>query len=319
MTLPVTPSMVLQAKKRLQGVTIHTPTEPSFSLSRLTGCKVVVKWECLQRTGVFKLRGAYNKIAMLSSEKAAHGVITASTGNHGLAVAYAAKTRGIPAIIVVPKEASPLKVEKCERYGAQVVYYGLNYDEAASYSHEQAEETGASLIHAYADPLVIAGQGTVGVELLNDQLGTNTLLVPIGGGGLISGIALWAKTVNPQIRVIGIQSTATRAFYENYKAGKLFHVPIEPTIADGLAGNTSQVNLDFAKQFVDDVILVEEAKLREAIRWTLENEHQVLEPAGVVGIAALLQKKITFEPETHVAIIASGRNIDPTLLQNIFK
>ncbi len=319
MMLPVTPKMVLEAQERLLGVTLHTPTEPSFSLSKLAGCNVVVKWECLQRTGVFKLRGAYNKIATLSSRKAVRGVITASTGNHGMAVAYAAKARGIPSMIVVPKDASPLKVEKCKRYGAKVVYHGRNYDEAASYSHKQAEKTGASLIHAYADPLVIAGQGTVGVELLNDQPQTNVLLVPIGGGGLISGISLWVKAVNPQIRVIGVQTTATRAFYENYKAGKLFHVPIEPTIADGLAGNTSQVNLEFAKHFVDDVILVEEAGLREAIRWTLENEHRVLEPAGVVGVAALLQKTITFEPEIQVAIIASGSNIDLALLQSIFK
>ncbi|MFX1563676.1 MAG: pyridoxal-phosphate dependent enzyme, partial [Promethearchaeota archaeon] len=142
-------------------------------------------------------------------------------------------------------------------------------------------------------------------------------LVPVGGGGLISGISIWAKTVNPQIRVIGVQTNTARAFYENFKAGSLFHVPIEPTIADGLAGNTEQLNLDIAKKLVDDIILVDEEGLGDAIRWSVNHENQVLEPAGAVGFAALLQEKIDFDPDKHVVIIASGRNIDPNLLRDI--
>ncbi len=309
--------MILQARKRLTGVVLITPLEPSPALSEISGASIAVKWESLQRTGVFKLRGAYNKIASLPSETAAKGVLTASTGNHGLAVAYAAKQKGIPASIIVPKGASPLKVGKCEAYGANVIYHGTNYDEAATYSRQLAEETGATLVHAYADPLVIAGQGTIGYEVLERLPEAETFLVPIGGGGLISGIATWVKTVNPQIRVVGIQTTATRAFYENYHAGRLFRVPIESTIADGLAGNTEQINLDIARTFVDDVLLVEESELIDAIQWTLKNEHRILEPAGVVGIAALLQRKIDFHSKERVVIIASGSNIDQSLLSRI--
>jgi len=315
--IPVTPKMILQARKRLEGVIFQTPLNPSQSLSDIAKCSVFVKWECLQRTGVFKLRGAYNKVASLPSKVAKRGVITASTGNHGLAVAFAANQRGVPATVVVPEDASSLKVSKCKQYGAKVVFHGTNYDEAASHSLQLANEMGATLIHAYADPEVIAGQGTVGYEILNDLPETDVLLVPVGGGGLISGISIWAKTVNSQIQVIGVQTTTTRAFYENFKASRLFHVPIEPTIADGLAGNTEQINLDIARRYVDDIILVEEEGLRDAIWWTLNNERQVLEPAGVVGIAALLQRKIDFNSNTHIVIIASGSNINPNLLQAI--
>lgn len=313
----VKPIMILQARKRLERIVLQTPLEPSPALSEKSGSIVAVKWESLQRTGVFKLRGAYNKIASLSPEAAAQGVITASTGNHGLAVAYAAKQKGVPASIVVPKGASPLKVGKCEAYDAKVIYQGANYDEAAAYSHQLAEETGATLVHAYADPMVIAGQGTVGFEVLESLPNTDTLLVPIGGGGLISGIAVWVKAVNPEIRVIGIQTTTTRAFHENYHAGRLFKVPIEPTIADGLAGNTEQINLDIASALVDDVVLVEENELIDAIRWTVKNERRILEPAGVVGVAAIIQERIKFHSKEHVVVVASGSNIDPTLLSKI--
>ena len=316
-SLPVMPVMVLQARKRLAGIAIHTPLESSVSLSDLTKAHVSVKWESLQRTGVFKIRGAYNKIASIPQDKAVNGVVTASTGNHALAVAYAAQRCKIPATVVVPEEASQLKVNKCRRYGAEIIHHGANYDEAAHYSLEVAQQQDATLIHAYADPLVIAGQGTVGLEILMDHPDANVMLVPIGGGGLISGVSLWVKTVKPAMRVIGVQTTATRAFYENFKANRLFNVPIEPTIADGLAGNTAQLNLDVAKQFVDDVVLVEEEKLREAIRWTLINEQRVLEPSGVVGIAALLQERITVSSDDQVVVVASGSNIDPKLLQNI--
>ena len=309
--------MILQAHKRLEGVIIRTPVRPSPHLTKMSGRAVHVKWECLQRTGVFKLRGAYNKIASLHSGIAERGVVTASTGNHALAVAYAAQQRKIPATVVVPRDASPLKMKKCKQYGATILEHGDNYDDAAEFSVEFAEKNQLTLVHAYADPLVIAGQGTVGYELLEDIPNVDVVIVPIGGGGLISGISLWIKANNPNIQVIGVQTTATRAFYENYHRRQLFHVPIEPTIADGLAGNTNQLNLDIALQFVDGIILVEEAGLRDAIRWTLDHEAHTLEPAGVVGIAALLENRVTLPKDATVAIIASGGNIDPKLLEEI--
>lgn len=315
--LPVTPKMIIQARKRLERVIIRTPVKVSTHLTKIAGRPVHVKWECLQRTGVFKLRGAYNKIASLPTEIVKRGVVTASTGNHALAVAYAAQQREIPATVVVPHDASPLKMKKCKQYGATILEHGDNYDDAARYSVKYADENQLTLVHAYADPMVIAGQGTVGYELLEDLPDTNAVIVPIGGGGLISGISLWIKTIDPRIQVIGVQTTATRAFYENYRRQQLFHVPIEHTIADGLAGNTSQLNLDIALQFVDTIVLVEEDGLRDAIRWTIDHEAQTLEPSGVVGIAALLEKRVTLEKKAKVAIIASGRNIDPKLLKEI--
>ncbi|MFX1582331.1 MAG: pyridoxal-phosphate dependent enzyme, partial [Promethearchaeota archaeon] len=164
---------------------------------------------------------------------------------------------------------------------------------------------------------VIAGQGTVGYELLEDLPATSLVIVPIGGGGLISGISLWVKTVDPTIRVIGVQTTATRAFYENFHKRRLFHVPVESTIADGLAGNTAQLNLDIGLKHIDDVVLVKEQGLRQAIRWTLDHEQQILEPAGVVGIAALLERRVPIQKEDTIAVIASGMNLDPALLAEI--
>lgn len=313
-SLSLTPMMVLQARKRLADLVFHTPLQRSVALEKIAGSHIYIKWESLQLTGVFKLRGALNKISSLPDDIARQGVVTASTGNHGLAVAYAAQQRGIPATVVVPKTVSPLKLEKCKQYGATIYKHGANYDEAASYSLKYAAKTGATLIHAYSDPQVIAGQGTVGYEVLEDLPETNKILVPIGGGGLVSGISLWVKAINPSIKIIGVQSTATHAFYENYKAKQLFHVPIEPTIADGLAGNTEQLNLDIALRYVDDVVLVKEEKLKEAIFWTLKNERRVLEPAGVVGIAAVLQSKVAIQPHENLVIIATGCNIDPNLL-----
>jgi threonine dehydratase len=309
--------MILQARKRLEGIIIRTPLTLSAKLAAITGTSVFVKWECLQRTGAFKIRGAYNKIASLPLAVANRGVVTASTGNHALAVAFAAQLRRIPAIVIVPHGASPLKLKKCKQYGAKILEHGANYDDAAAYSLKYAAQNHLTLVHAYADPLVIAGQGTVGYELLEDLPETSIVIIPIGGGGLISGISLWCKTIDPNIRVVGVQTTTTRAFYENYKKQQIFHVPIEPTIADGLAGNTNQLNLDIALKYVDDVVLVEESGLRKAIRWTLDFEQQILEPAGVVGIAALLEKRVSLSRDDTVAIIASGSNIDPKLLKQI--
>jgi threonine dehydratase len=311
--------MILQARKRLAGITLHTPLNPSPKLTKISESPVFVKWECLQHTGVFKLRGAYNKITSLDPKTAQGGVVTASTGNHGLAVAYAAQLCNVSATVVVPKNASPVKMNKIKQYSAAIIQHGDNYDEAAAFSKQFAKEKGVIVIHAYADPLVIAGQGTVGYEILEDAPKTDVVLIPIGGGGLISGIATWLKSVNPQIRVVGVQTTTTHAFFDNYRAKRLFHVPIGSTIADGLAGNTEQLNLDIALRYVDDIVLVEEAGLRSAIRWTLENEHRVLEPAGVVGIAAILEKKVHLTSQETVVIVASGGNIDTKLLQSIMK
>ena len=308
------PAEILKAKKTLDGVVYNTPMTYSQKLSMISGAKVHVKWENLQKTGSFKLRGAYNKISSLTSEERSKGVITASAGNHALAVALVAKLMNLSAILVVPENASRTKVELCRALEAEVLLKGANYDESVTYCKKIISETGATYVPSFEDYKIIAGQGTIGHEILEEMPDINAILVPVGGGGLITGIALWAKTVNPQIRIVGVQSTAAHTMYECFKAKKLVDVPVPPTIADGLAGGISQVTLDLALKYVDEMVLAKEEELRKAILWVLKNERQVVEGAGIVGPAAILQNKIRFKPNEKVAVVVSGGNIDIELL-----
>jgi len=305
---------ILKARKNLKEVVYYTPLTYSEKLSEISGAEIYLKWENLQKTGSFKPRGAYNKICSLKPEERSRGVITASAGNHALAVALVAKMMGIKATVVVPENAPKTKVEQCRALEADVTLKGANYDESVIYCKKMVSETGATYIHAFEDYKVIAGQGTIACEILEEMPETHTIIVPIGGGGLISGIALWAKTVNPNIRVVGVQSTATYTMYECFKAKKIVDVPITPTIADGLAGGISQMTLDLALKYVDEMVLPKEEELKKAILWVLKNERQVVEGAGVVGIAAILQRKIRFKPHEKVVLVISGGNIDMELL-----
>jgi threonine dehydratase len=305
---------VLKARKNLEGVVYRTPLTYSKKLSEISGTEVYLKWENLQKTRSFKLRGAYNKIRSLTPEERSKGVITASAGNHALAVALVAKMMNLKAIVVVPENAPKTKVERCRALGAEVVLKGANYDESVTYCRTMISETGATYIPSFEDYKVIAGQGTIGCEILEDMPDTNVILVPVGGGSLISGIALWAKTVNPNIRVVGVQSTAAYTMYECFKAKRMVDVPVPPTIADGLAGEISQMTLDLVLKYVDEIVLAKEEKLKKAILWVLGNERQVVEGAGIVGPAAILQGKIKFTPREKVVVVISGGNIDMELL-----
>ena len=305
---------ILKARKNLEEVVYHTPLTYSKKLSEISGAEVYLKWENLQKTGSFKLRGAYNKIISLTPKERNKGVITASAGNHALAVALVAKMMNLKAIVVVPENAPKIKVEQCRALEAEVVLKGANYDESVTYCKKMVSETGATYIPASEDYKVIAGQGTIGCEILEEMPDTSVILVPVGGGGLISGIALWAKTVNPNIRVVGVQSTAAYTMYECFKAKKIVDIPVPPTIADGLAGGISQITLDLALKYVDEIVLAKEEKLKKAILWVLKNERQVVEGAGIVGPAAILQGKIRFKPSEKVVVVISGGNIDMELL-----
>ena len=305
---------ILKAKKNLKGVVYRTPLTYSKRLSEISGAEVYLKWENLQKTGSFKLRGAYNKISSLTLEQRRKGVITASAGNHALAVALVAKMMGLKATVVVPENAPKIKVEQCRGLGAEVVLKGANYDESVIYCRKMISESGATYIPASEDYKIIAGQGTIGCEILEEMPDTDMIIVPVGGGSLISGIALWAKTVNPNIRIIGAQSTAAYTMYECFKAKKIVDVPVPPTIADGLAGGISQMTLDLVLKYVDDIVLAKEEKLKSAILWVLKNERQVVEGAGVVGPAAILQGKVRFKPDEKVVVVISGGNIDMELL-----
>jgi len=290
---------ILKAKKNLEGVVYRTPLTYSRKLSEISGAEIYLKWENLQKTGSFKLRGAYNKISSLTPEERGKGVITASAGNHALAVAHVAKMMGIKATVVVPETAPKIKVEQCRALEAEVILKGANYDESVVYCKKMVSKIGATYIPSFEDYKVIAGQGTI---------------VPVGGGSLISGVALWAKTVNPKIRVLGAQSTAAYTMHECFKAKKMVDVPVPPTIADGLAGGVSQMTLDLVLKYVDEIVLAKEEELKSAILWVLKNERQIVEGSGAVGPAAVLQRKIRFKRSEKVVIVISGGNIDIELL-----
>jgi len=305
---------ILEARKNLAGVVYCTPITYSRALSQLSRAEIYLKWENLQKTGAFKFRGAYNKIYSLPPEERSRGVITASTGNHALAVALVSKMMDIKATVVVPENAPKVKVEQCRDLGAEVVLKGANYDESLVYCKRMVSETGATYIPAFEDYKVIAGQGTIGCEILEEIPDTDTLIVPIGGGGLISGIALWAKTVNPKVRVVGVQSTAAYTMYECFKAKKIVDVPVPLTMADGLAGGISEMTLDLVLKYVDEIVLAEEEELKSAILWILKNERQVVEGSGAVGPAAILQGRIQFKRGEKTVAVISGGNIDMELL-----
>jgi len=305
---------ILKARKNMEGVVYRTPLTHSKKLSEISGAEVYLKLENLQKTGSFKLRGACNKISSLTPEERSKGVITASAGNHALAVALVAKMMDLKAVVVVPENAPKIKVEQCRAFGAEVILKGANYDESVIYCKKMVSKTGATYIPSFEDYKVIAGQGTIGCEILEEVPDTNVILVPVGGGSLISGIALWAKTVNPNIRVVGVQSTAAYTMHECFKAKKIVEVPVLPTIADGLAGGISQMTLDLALKYVDGIVLAKEEELKKAILWVLKNERQVVEGAGVVGPAAILQRKIRFNSADKVVVAISGGNIDMELL-----
>jgi len=305
---------VLRASRALKGLVYHTPLTYSKALSDVTGAEVHVKWENLQKTGSYKPRGALYRMSLLTPEEGSRGVITASAGNWALGVAMGAQSLGLKATICVPSNTPKVKIDKCNALGAEVVLHGNYFDEAFAHSQELAKRNGKFFVSGTDDFNVMAGHGTVGHEIMEELPDVDTIVCPVGGGGLLSGIAAWAKAVNPKIRVIGAQSTATRTLYECLRAKRLVDVPVPPTICEGLAGGISQLNLDLAMQFFDDVVLAEEDLLKGALLWVLQNERQVVEGSGVVGPAAMLQKKLAFRKGEKVAVVISGGNIDMSVL-----
>lgn len=308
------PVDVLKARKTLLGVLNRTPLTYSRELSELSGAEVHIKWENLQVTGSYKPRGACYRMSLLTPEECARGVITASAGNWALGVALAAKVRGIKATICVPANTPRVKIDRCRALGAELVLHGSYFDEAFAHCQELARKTGATYVSGTDDYDTFAGHGTVGLEIAEDLPDVQRVLVPVGGGGLASGISVWMKAVNPELKVIGVQSTAAHTMHECFKAKRLVDVPVLPTICEGLAGGITQLNLEMALAYIDDIVLAEESGLREAIMWVLRNERQVVEGSAVVGVAAILQKKLSFEKGEKVVVVVSGGNIDMELL-----
>jgi threonine dehydratase len=310
---------ILEARRKIRGLVTKTPTYLSDVFSQRTGAEVYLKFECFQPVGVFKIRGAVNKICSLSPSELESGLVTASSGNHGLAVAYAAKIYGAKAVVVVPENAVKEKVEAIERYGAEIVKYGKDYDEAYSKALEVQKEAGTTFVHPFDDPFVIAGQGTVGLELLEDVPELNTIIVPIGGGGLISGISIAAKTLNPQLKIVGVQSEGAPAVYRSWRAGKIVEVDSVNTIADGLAARKPlELTFGIIKRYVDTILLVSEEEIGEAVLALLHKAHILAEPSGAASLAALLFKYHP-KPKEKVAVIVSGANISIDYLASLLK
>ncbi len=313
---------VRAAAARLVGVVQRTPLERSRGISGLAGVETLLKCEHLQRTGSFKLRGAYNRIARLSADERAGGVVCASAGNHAQGVALSAQLAGVPAEVFMPVSAPLPKVEATRGYGAHVVLTGESYDDAFAASQEWAAAHDAVFVHAYDHPDVIAGQGTVALELLEQEPEIGTVLVPVGGGGLVSGVAVAVKALRPDVRIVGIQSAAVAAFPASLAAGER-RIATGPgtTIADGIAVKTpGHLTLAHVRALVDDVVTVSDEALARAVLLLVERAKQVVEPSGAAGLAALLEARDELGPLAEpVVILLCGGNVDPLLLARIIQ
>jgi threonine dehydratase len=305
------------AAERLRGEIIATPCMPSRTLSALTGCEVFLKFENLQFTASFKERGALNKMAQLTAAERAAGVLAVSAGNHAQGVAYHAQRMGLPATIVMPRFAPAVKVERTRGFGADVVIHGDTFDDARAHGLQLAQERGLTLVHPYDDLAVMAGQGTIALEMLEQQPGLDTLLVAIGGGGLISGVATAARAIRPGIEIVGVQTERFPSAWNALHGGSV--APAQATIADGIAVKSPGVlTLPLIRERVAEVLLVGEDDVEQAILMLLEIEKTVVEGAGAVGLAALLKHRARFSGR-KVGLILSGGNIEPLVLAEIIE
>ena len=299
------------ARQAMAGAVYPTPFEHSIWPSELTGARIGLKLECYQPTGSFKVRGALAAIAQLDNAARARGVVTASAGNHGLGVAYAASRAGVRATVVTPDEASPAKLSALRRFPIELLRGGSSYDTAERRAREIEQETGATFVSPYNDPWVIAGQGTIGQELLEDEPELDVVLVPVGGGGLLSGIGAWIKSHRPATRIIGVQSVASPAMHRAVNLGRLIEIEVLPTLADGLAANieVGSRTFDIVQTVIDDFVLVSEDEIADTVRLAFHDLHLALEGSAVVGIAALLHDRIPNLEDKQVGVVITGRNI----------
>ena len=296
----------------IAGIAVNTPLLASPALSEQSGVAVLLKAENLQVTGSFKVRGAANKIHSLTEEERARGVVTCSSGNHGRAVAYVAELLGISATVCVPEWVDTAKLDAIRSHGAEAVLHGRTYDEAEAHSFEIRDERDLSYVHPFDDPHVIAGQGTIGVELLEKVPSLRAVVVPLSGGGLIGGIALAVKNHDPSIRVIGVSAERARVMHESLGEGKPVEFPEEETIASALSGGIgldNQYTFRLIRDMVDEYLLVSEEEVVEAMAFIAREHKLVIEGGGAVGIAALLFDKAE-EIEGDVAVVISGGNVD---------
>jgi threonine dehydratase len=312
-------SDIVAARERIRGHVYFSPCPQSDELSAITGQQVFLKLDNLQRTGAFKERGALNKILTLSAEEQRCGVIAASAGNHAQAVAFHATQRGIRAQIVMPLMTPLVKVSATRGYGAEVVLHGSDYDEACAEALRLGAEQGMTFLHPFDDDAVIAGQGTIGLELLEQVSQLEAVVAPIGGGGLISGVACAIKEMNPRVRIIGVQTERLPSMLRATEAGAPVTLQAEPTIADGIAvRRAGERTLAMVQRYVDEIVTVDEEEIANAILVLLEREKTLAECAGAVALAALLQHKTSLKRE-RTAVLVCGGNIDVSLLAKIIE
>lgn len=314
--LNLTYDNIVKSQKIQGNVIRRTPLEISRTFSQMLGSQVYLKSECLQKTGSFKVRGAYAKIATLSAEEKRKGVIAASAGNHAQGVAFASSLEKIPCTIVMPVTASPAKVAATRAYGANVVLHGTIYDESWSKAQELSKSTGAKIIHAFDDENVIAAQGVIGLEIMQDLPNVDEIYVPIGGGGLAAGVLSAVKSKKPHVKVIGIQSSAFPAMKKSFDSGKLETVKGQRTIADGISvKKPGELTFKIIDELIDDIVLVDDSQIVKAMFLLMERAKIVVEPAGAVSLAYLLDKKPARGKK--IVPILSGGNVDMYLLGQI--
>lgn len=310
---------IYDAQKRLDKTVHHTNLEHSLTFSKMCGAEIFLKCENLQKTGSFKVRGAYNKIAMLAASGKIDCVVASSAGNHAQGVAYAAKERGIEAIIVMPKSTPIAKVSATENYGAKVVLHGDVYDDAYNHALSIAQERGAVFVHPFDDEDIIAGQGTIALELLSDCPDLDAVIVPAGGGGLLAGVAFAVKNINPRIKVIGVQANRADAIVRSFMQKKLVSSEKIFTIADGIAVKTpGTVTLDLINKHVDDMLTVTDDEIASTIIQLMERAKQVVEPAGATSLALALSGRADIVGK-KVACVLSGGNIDVGFIHKIIE
>ena len=318
--MPITLDDIRAAAARIAGAVFVSPCQESPALSELTGSRVFCKLDALQRTGSFKERGARNALLLLSAEQRKRGVIAASAGNHALALACHGRELGIPVTVVMPRFAPLIKVATCRKFAANVVLCGDNFAEAKTKADELAGAGGLTYVHGFDDPAVIAGQGTIGLELLAQAPGLDAVIVPVGGGGLIAGVSLAIKSLRPEVRIIGVEAEVMPSFTHALAAGQVVAVPARATLADGLAttrlGNNA---FAIARQRVDQVITVPEELIALSILRLIELEKSVIEGAGAAPLAALLSGQLPALQGKSVAILLCGGNIDPLVLGRVIE
>ncbi len=315
----VTLQTIEAAQQRIKGEVYRSPCPYSLSLSKLCGCEIYCKLDHLQMTGSFKERGARNKLMQLADAEKSRGVIAASAGNHALALAYHGRDLGMKVTVVMPVWAPLVKVSNCRGFGANVILHGESFDDARAYANQLGEEKSYVYIHGFDDPDIISGQGTVGLEILEDVPDVDAVIVPIGGGGLIAGVARAVKSLRPQTKIIGVEPKHAPTMQASLKAGKVTKIDTTPTLADGLAvAEVGKLCFEVARDLIDEIVMVDEAQIAMSILRLLEHEKMVVEGAGAVPLAAAMGRTLGLDGKKVVLVLCGG-NIDVTMLSKVIE